>query len=490
MSELTTPISTIEDRTGAEVWPQGEDRARISPRWVGLLIVLILLGVVGYYASVPDGTVAAIAAFVIGIVVLMAFELTTQRDWFRPRILVLSVLSLYALPLPAVLMAAPSLAVLATPAQVAQSCLIVLFSYLGVMLGDLTPRPRAMDELVRRFSLNDATLRAVFVLFAAVVTPIFLFEFLRLTRSGYFDLGRAERLGYASMHGVGLFFPAYTGLMLLCIFSIVPVFDARGRTLDRLKGYALVGLLTMLILVTVVFIESRYLLAVALLGTMTVIHRRYRRLPKAAILAVALLATLIFMVMAFTRADYRMGALGPAESFHPLRHGELRELHESTIYTAAYLEEHAPLYGATYFNAYRVVLPRFLVARPAELKGDDDDLIRVDPTLWYSALKSFDRFSRGHHFGFSSTAEAYLNFGLAGPCIVFALFIIALRTLHENAARGAFFLGMYAIAAGSTFWFIRSPVAYYVKDWLMFFLVPVFLLAAVLAWARPILRDA
>lgn len=92
-------------------------------------------------------------------------------------------------------------------------------------------------------------------------------------------------------------------------------------------------------------------------------------------------------------------------------------------------------YGATYLNALLSLLP--------------DPVHVAQPTLMQWLMESFAPDSASG-FGFSLTAEAYLNFGLIGAPVVFALLALVQRLLILRVDRNHFFA--YASIVFTTAW--------------------------------------
>ncbi|HEY2746454.1 MAG TPA: hypothetical protein VGL86_17605 [Polyangia bacterium] len=336
---------------------------------------------------------------------------------------------------------------------------------LGFLVG--YARTRARAAVAREFPIDARRLTIAAASFAAVGIAMYLAMSVVATGSlfGVFAASYRDRdelfFGLGSL-GVGLQF-VYLGASALGVSWLSR--GGLGGTLGAVAILALMGLHTFLV-------GSKmhvFHVGIAILVGARVAGWR----PRAtALLLVAVLAVpLLFVGLTRNRLGQGVEEMAEfaadeadAEAFNPANidaYGPYLTL----IYTTSTLRVPAELrWGATYTQALTLLPPRWMYpSRPTPV-GDEfaEEFLGKD---YYDNAG----------FGYSSVTEAYLNFGVVGPALVFVLVGLGFGALRAGLARrrGQLAAGLvYATAAPWILLTLRYPLAGVVKGYGLMMLVP------------------
>jgi hypothetical protein len=138
--------------------------------------------------------------------------------------------------------------------------------------------------------------------------------------------------------------------------------------------------------------------------------------------------------------------------------------------------------GRTYVHAFRGVLPRKFFPDLARVETQQ---LELSPSQWF-VWTTEPRFARAYGGrGFSSVAEAYINFGEVGVCLVFLALGFFFFRMESLAGRGAFSLAAYGIIFPPLVWTVRNDFSIVPRSvlWGLAFLAVVKLLSQ--AYRRP-----
>ncbi|PYP37974.1 MAG: hypothetical protein DMD48_10315 [Gemmatimonadetes bacterium] len=137
----------------------------------------------------------------------------------------------------------------------------------------------------------------------------------------------------------------------------------------------------------------------------------------------------------------------------------------------------APQLGRTYLNAISAALvPRFLGGTSASL------------SVWYTERYAGELAGTGTGFAFSELVEAYINFGISGPLILFG--VLGFLARKVDTMPGQRFLFLRGIGFGSLYVVFLGEFSDLAKFQIPFFIVAPYGLYWVFGFLRAVMRSA
>ena len=109
--------------------------------------------------------------------------------------------------------------------------------------------------------------------------------------------------------------------------------------------------------------------------------------------------------------------------------------------------------GRTYWIAIRSIVPNLALRWEASSKDSDVDL---PPNHWITAMVDPWSYKNYGGMGFSAIAEPYMNFGVPGVVIYFALLSFFLIRLEQSSIRDSYALAIWALILGPLLWTTRN----------------------------------
>ena len=196
---------------------------------------------------------------------------------------------------------------------------------------------------------------------------------------------------------------------------------------------------------------------------LAVLHKRGVRLPRAA-WAAGLAALLIAVPAARSLRENPLGkrsAEDLAVEFHPL--AGLEEVGNSLrplVHTLELMENEPYRWGYTYWQAIEMVLPNLALEWES---GGYVPVEKLPPSLWMARLAAPWHYYHGGGLGFSAVAEPYMNFGVAGVVVFFALLGAALVWCDRLDGLRPARVALWAMALGPLLWTARNASTVFVR---------------------------
>jgi oligosaccharide repeat unit polymerase len=119
-------------------------------------------------------------------------------------------------------------------------------------------------------------------------------------------------------------------------------------------------------------------------------------------------------------------------------------------------------YGMTYVEALKRVVPNISVSSEPghELRTMDYE---NSPAYWFVLMTAPWLLKEHLGLGFSSIAEAYMNFGAIGVVIVFSLLGLVLARIEAMAIRNAYFLAGQTVILAPLLWTVRNDFTVFTR---------------------------
>jgi len=286
-------------------------------------------------------------------------------------------------------------------------------------------RPRHLPASNERKTLSLAD--AYWAGIGLLVASVFLFGLTWMQVGNIFRFSRAEIFGgVGDTRGFGTFLMAFPSALVLLVIG------ARKRS-QRLFAFATASLGILFLM----FLGYRSQALFPMLVGAVVWVKIGRRIP------ITLLVTGIFAVTLVIPAVSYFRQLG---SYDQLTTTDIAKSFEATkaadtfieiggsggivAYVAKWVPEEEPYrYGKSYLHALSRSIPNFGL----QTREDDravfkasgysvDTAVWISPADWYIFRVNRWMFDTGGGGGFSAVAEAYLNFGIVGIAVIFALY--------------------------------------------------------------------
>lgn len=253
---------------------------------------------------------------------------------------------------------------------------------------------------------------------------------------------------------------------LLAQFLWIPGFLLyAGETLRSPRGVAKIVLSAVPFLLPVTVYGIRFLLLIAILGAVMAWHVRVRRITFARIMVVAipLLAGLSVLgqfrgtrstdLLELSLRGVMQEALGPGAGAGAI-----------TMVITELVPSILPYqYGGTYISAILNLVPGFVFGSAGR-------------PFFNPSLAFHDIYSPGlvdHGFGFSMTAEAYMNWGVWGalPTLFLVGLVLGVSYRYLLARRDSYSIAIYTMVVFESLWYLRADSTTYVKAILLPILV-------------------
>ena len=103
----------------------------------------------------------------------------------------------------------------------------------------------------------------------------------------------------------------------------------------------------------------------------------------------------------------------------------------------------------------------------------------VSPGAWFNDRFYPDLVARGGGNGFSLVGEGYINFGMLGVMIFFAMLAVFLKILYKNAKKNVVWLTIYIVTIPLTVYVIRADFATLITQFSKQILLPIIIIFAI-----------
>ena len=191
-----------------------------------------------------------------------------------------------------------------------------------------------------------------------------------------------------------------------------------------------------------------------------ILRKRGFRIPRRVAILAGIVLIIVIPAVSILRQESDFSQLGETsiEDFHPL-HGfaEMGQSIWPVIETHRLISSAEHRHGMTYLAACTTILPNLSLSyKPGASFGSIEQRVELFPSLWLVWTTNTYVAKRYGAYGFSSIAEAYLNFGYVGVAIILIGLGVFLVRMQEWRISSAYVLAAQAIVLAPLLWYVRN----------------------------------